>query len=71
MSLGNDALKVGREPKRIRHSKEVSLANLRMGTTPALYLFLIYRHVTIFFTICCFYMITTFFSFQASLVHLT
>ena len=35
MSLGTGALKVGREPKRIRHSKEVSLANLRMGTTPA------------------------------------
>ena len=35
MSLGTDALKVGREPKRIRHSKEVSLANLRTGTTPA------------------------------------
>ena len=35
MLLGTDALKVGREPKRIRHSKEVSLANLRTGTTPA------------------------------------
>ena len=35
MSLGTDALKVGREPERIMHSKEVSLANLRTGTTPA------------------------------------
>ena len=28
MSLGTGALKVGREPERIRYSKEVSLANL-------------------------------------------
>ena len=33
MSLGTDALKVGREPKSIRNSKEVSLANLRTGNT--------------------------------------
>ena len=35
MSLGTGALKVGQEPKRLRHSKEVSMATLRAGTTPA------------------------------------
>ena len=35
MSLGTGALKVGREPERLRHSKEVSMATLRAGTTPA------------------------------------
>ena len=33
MSLGTGALKVGREPERLRHSKEVSMATLRAGTT--------------------------------------
>ena len=33
MSLGSGALKVGREPERLRHSKEVSMATLRAGTT--------------------------------------
>ena len=35
MSLGTGALKVGREPERLRHSKEVSMATLQVGTTPA------------------------------------
>ena len=35
MSLGTGALKVGREPERLRHSKEVSMATLRAGTTPS------------------------------------
>ena len=35
MSLGTGALKVGGEPERLRHSKEVSMATLRVGTTPA------------------------------------
>ena len=35
MSLGTGALMVGREPERLRHSKEVSMATLRAGTTPA------------------------------------
>ena len=33
MSLGTGALKVGREPECLRHSKEVSMATLRAGTT--------------------------------------
>ena len=33
MNLGTDALKVGREPEPLRHSKEVSMATLRAGTT--------------------------------------
>ena len=35
MSLGTGALKVGREPERLKHSKEVSMATLQVGTTPA------------------------------------
>ena len=35
MSLGTGALKVGREPEWLRHSKEVSIATPRVGTTPA------------------------------------
>ena len=35
MSLGTGALKVGQEPERLRHSKEVSIATPRVGTTPA------------------------------------
>ena len=35
MSLGTGALKVGREPERLRHSKEVSIATLLAGTTLA------------------------------------
>lgn len=35
MSLGTGALKVGREPERLRHSKEVSMTTLRAGTIPA------------------------------------
>ena len=35
MSLGTGALKVGGEPERLRHSKEVSMATLQAGTTPA------------------------------------
>ena len=35
MSLGTGALMVGREPERLRHSKEVSTTTLRAGTTPA------------------------------------
>ena len=34
MSLGTGALMVGREPERLRHSKGVSMATLRAGTTP-------------------------------------
>ena len=33
MSLGTGALKVGWEPECLRHSKEVSMATLRAGTT--------------------------------------
>ena len=35
MSLGTVALKVGRERESLSHSKEVSMATLRAGTTPA------------------------------------
>ena len=35
MSLGTGALEVGQEPERLRHSKELSVATLRAGTTPA------------------------------------
>ena len=35
MSLGTGALMDGRKPERLRHSKEVSMATLRAGTTPA------------------------------------
>jgi len=34
MSLGIGALKIGQEPQRLRHSKEVSMATLRAVTTP-------------------------------------
>ena len=34
MSLGTGALQVGRGPEHFRHSKEVSKATLRAGTTP-------------------------------------
>ena len=33
MSLGTGALKVGREPKRFKHSKELSMTTMRAGTT--------------------------------------
>ena len=33
MSWGTGALKVGQEPKCFRHSKDVSMATLRAGTT--------------------------------------
>ena len=33
MSSGTGALKVGREPEHLRHSKEVCMATLRAGTT--------------------------------------
>ena len=35
MSLGTGALKVGREPERLRHDKEESRATLRAATTIA------------------------------------
>ena len=35
MSLGTGALKVRREPERLRHSMKVSMATLWAGTTPA------------------------------------
>ena len=35
MSLGTGALMVGQEAERLRHSKEVSMATLRAGTTAA------------------------------------
>ena len=35
MSLGTSAFKVRREPERLRHSKEISMATLWVGTTPA------------------------------------
>ena len=36
MSLGTGALKVGREPERLRNSKEVSMVTLRAGTHPCM-----------------------------------
>ena len=38
MSLGTGVLKVEQEFERLRHSKEVSMATLRAGTTPTLHL---------------------------------
>ena len=35
MSLGTGALKVGREPVRLRHSMKVSMTTMQVGTTPA------------------------------------
>ena len=35
MSLGTGALEVGQEPEHLGHSKELSTATLRAGTTPA------------------------------------
>ena len=35
MSLGTGALKVEWEPERLKHSKEVSMATLQVGTTAA------------------------------------
>ena len=34
MSLGTGAFKVGPEPECLRHSKEVSMATLQVGTIP-------------------------------------
>ena len=36
MSLGTGALKVGREPEHLRHSKEVSMATLQGGNHPCM-----------------------------------
>ena len=35
MNLGTGALEVGQEPEHLGHSKELSTATLRAGTTPA------------------------------------
>ena len=43
MSLGTSALKVGREPERLRHDKEESMATLRAGTTQNTHLYKVLR----------------------------
>ena len=43
MSLGTSALKAGREPERLRHANEESMATLRAGTTHNTHLYKVLR----------------------------